>query len=201
MNKSNITYFILLFSSLSFGQTYADSIRELRVLHFAELTDTANHILTLDEVDHFEGLDYFLIDTNYIVKATFTKKIGKKFEMPTTTARKPLYRRFGYLEFQLNSETHRLTVYQSIAHKRSKELKDYLFLPFRDETSGKESYGGGRYLDLKIPKRSTDSIVLDFNLCYNPYCAYSERYSCPIPPAENKLNTPIRAGEKTPKGH
>ncbi len=195
------TILFLFVSTYTMGQTYADSIRELRVLHFAELTDTANHILTLDEIDHFEGLDYFLIDTNYIVKAKFTKKKGKKFEMPTTTERKPIYRRYGFVEFQLNGSTHRLTIYQNVENKRDKELKDYLFLPFRDETSGKESYGGGRYLDLKIPGRPSTSIIMDFNLCYNPYCAYSVRYSCPIPPAENQLKTAVKAGEKTPKGH
>ena len=83
--------------------------------------------------------------------------------------------------------------------KKEKEYKDYLFLPFRDGTSRKESYGGGRFLDLKKPKGKT--IHIDFNLAYNPYCAYSHRYTCPIPPPENELTIEIKAGEKTPIGH
>lgn len=189
-----------LFSSLSIkAQNYFDSIREMRVLHFAELMDTSNKILTLNEIDHFEGLDYFLIDTSFILKATFIKKVGKRFKMPTTTDRSPVYRPYGFVEFSLNNQTHRLTVYQNMELIRQKEFKDYLFLPFRDGTSGNESYGGGRYLDLKKPEGN--SILLDFNRSYNPYCAYSSRFSCPIPPKENTLTIEIKAGEKTPKGH
>jgi uncharacterized protein len=198
MKKITLFYFLLLSTSL-FSQRYEDSIRQLRVLHFAELMDTSNHILTLDEIDHFEGLDYFLIDTSYIIKVNFTKKKGKRFKMPTTTERQPVYRQFGFVEFSLNNSIHRLTVYQNMQLIKQKEYKNHLFLPFRDETSGKESYGGGRYLDLTIPTQKTFEI--DFNVCYNPYCAYSVRYSCPIPPKENTLKTPIKAGEKTPKGH
>ena len=86
-----------------------------------------------------------------------------------------------------------------MALRKKKEYKDYLFIPFRDGTSRMETYGGGRYLDLRIPKGKT--ILVDFNLAYNPYCAYSHRYSCPIPPEINTLNVRILAGEKTPFGH
>ena len=75
--------------------------------------------------------------------------------------------------------------------------ENYLFIPFRDITSGDETYGGGRYLDFRIPE--TDSVTIDFNLSYNPYCAYNHKYSCPIPPAENSLPVKILAGEKTYK--
>ena len=69
-----------------------------------------------------------------------------------------------------------------------------LFLPFTDQTNGKELYGGGRYMDVEIPL--SDAIILDFNKAYNPYCACSDRYSCPIPPQENDLQIPILLGEK-----
>lgn len=72
-----------------------------------------------------------------------------------------------------------------------------LFVPFVDETSGKETYGSGRYLDLEQARG--DDYVLDFNMAYNPYCAYNDDYVCPIPPRENKLPIEIRAGEKTYK--
>jgi hypothetical protein len=70
--------------------------------------------------------------------------------------------------------------------------EDFLFLPFNDYTNGNETYGGGRYLDLRIPDGST--IILDFNKAYNPYCAYTDRYSCPVPPKENSITTYIYAG-------
>jgi uncharacterized protein (DUF1684 family) len=119
--------------------------------------------------------------------------------MPTTTTRSPVYRRFGFVQFQLNGMEHQLTVFQNMELKKQEGYTNYLFLPFRDSSSGNESYGGGRYLDLDIPKG--EKILLDFNLAYNPYCVYSDRYSCPIPPEENRLKTAIRAGEKKPKAY
>ena len=83
---------------------------------------------------------------------------------------------------------------------KRKGFKDYLFLPFLDATNGIETYGGGRYLDVYIFENQTN-IKIDFNLSYNPYCAYSHRYSCPIPPHENTLTVEINAGEKTPIYH
>jgi uncharacterized protein (DUF1684 family) len=74
-----------------------------------------------------------------------------------------------------------------------------LFVPFADETSGRETYGAGRYLDLD--RTSTGIYVIDFNTAYNPYCAYNPTYDCPVPPKENRLPLPIRAGEKMPQGH
>jgi uncharacterized protein (DUF1684 family) len=78
-------------------------------------------------------------------------------------------------------------------------FEDYLFLPFLDDTNGETSYAGGRYLDLRIPKN--DLIILDFNETYNPYCAYNERYSCPIVPRENYIPLKIEAGIKAFKKH
>lgn len=189
---------ILISNFSGFSQTYMEELRSKRVLHMAELLDTSKHILTADEAAHFQGLAYFEIDTSYILKAHFKLDKGKWFEMPTTTARKPIYRRYGFVEFELNGIQHQLTVYQNKALRKKSGLEDYLFIPFNDLTNGKESYGGGRYLDFRIPK--TSSVALDFNLAYNPYCAYADRYSCPIPPAENKLLIEIRAGEKVPVG-
>jgi len=76
------------------------------------------------------------------------------------------------------------------------EYKNYLFIPFKDLTSGTETYGGGRYMDIMIPEG--DEIILNFNTAYNPYCAYANGYFCPIPPAENTLNVEIRAGAMIP---
>lgn len=197
--KLLISLLSILLNINGYSQSYQDSIIEMRVIHMGELIDTATHILNLDEIDHFEGLAYFEVDSNYRMIAIFTKNKGKRFKMPTSTDREPIYRRYGYFDFLIDGKTQRLTVYQNMALRKQKDYKNYLFIPFRDATSGKESYGGGRYLDVQIPIGKT--IILDFNLVYNPYCVYSHRYSCPIPPEENTLTVPIRAGEKVPVGY
>ena len=115
------------------------------------------------------------------------------FEMPTTTDRRPLYSTFGVATFTLNGEQVQLHIYQC-KDKSSPSFYDVLFLPFTDGTSGEESYGGGRYIEPDFP--SDGKIVIDFNKSYNPYCVYNSKYSCPIPPKENRLGIPIKAGIK-----
>lgn len=193
-------YLFLFLSPFIFSQqSYIDSIEVLRVQHTGELINPEAKVLTDEEIDHFQGLDYFSTSTNYRLNARLEKNKGKKFKMPTSTERLPIYKRYGYVYFELNGETHRLTVYQNMELIKKEEFKNYLFIPFRDATSGIETYGGGRYLDLQIPANT--SIIIDFNLAYNPYCAYSYRYSCPVPPEENTLKIRIEAGEKIPLGH
>lgn len=106
----------------------------------------------------------------------------------------PEYRIYGMLEFILNDQKFELPVYQSKQLMATVEYRDYLFLPFPDLTNGNQTYPGGRYIELSIPKG--DSIVIDFNQAYNPYCAYSARYSCPVVPAANHLEIEIPAGVK-----
>ncbi len=199
MLKKLLILLSLFTISVAFGQMTESEIQSLREKHAQKLADTSNGILNQKEIDEFEGLAYFPFSEEYQVEAVFTKDKGKVFEMPTSTDRLPKYRRYGYVDFLIGEDSCRLEVYQSIALKKMKEYRDHLFIPFRDLTSGKESYGGGRYLDIKIPEG--DKVILDFNQLYNPYCAYSYRYSCPIPPKANTLNVKIKAGEKTPHGH
>ena len=184
---------------MSWTQQSASEIQVLRDQHFQELTDSTSHILNTEEIAEFQGLDYFDFNTSFQIQAQFTEDIGKKFKMPTSTDRLPVYRRYGYVDFVVNGDSCRLEVYQNMALRKQKEFKDYLFIPFRDLTSGTTTYGGGRYLDTRIPTSST--LLLDFNLSYNPYCAYSHRYSCPIPPEVNSLKILVLAGEKTPISH
>lgn len=191
--------FSLLFSFNLLAQKSQQDVEQLRNKHLEELLDTSTHVLKLEEIETFGGLDYFKFDMAYQVEALFTKDKGKKFEMITSTERRPVYRRYGYVVFTINNIECTLEVYQNLALKKNKDYKDYLFIPFRDKTSGNSTYGGGRYLDIRIP--DGNEIILDFNLLYNPYCAYSYRYSCPIPPEANKLEVEIKAGEKTPIGH
>jgi hypothetical protein len=143
----------------------------------------------------FEGLDFFKPDTNYIIKAKFTRTPDAiPFLMPTTTDRKSKEVVYGISHFTLNGKEYKLEIYQNPELTLDEAFVDYLFLPFTDNTNGTETYGGGRYLDLKIP--DGDSIVLDFNKAYNPYCAYNKKYSCPLVPSVNNLNTKVLAGVK-----
>lgn len=89
-----------------------------------------------------------------------------------------------------------LTLYRSLEHINHPVLKDYLFLPFKDNTSGYSTYGGGRYIDLKMGDIQNNEVIIDFNKAYNPYCAFSDGYSCPVPPAENFIRYNIEAGER-----
>lgn len=195
----SIVILFLFFSAPSYCQYDEQEIVNLRQEHLDELTDTTSHILNMEEIKDFQGLDYFDIDSTYAIQCRVKRRYGKPFEMITTTERRPIYRRYGYALFKLNSVKCKLEVYQPVIDAKRKEYGDYLFIPFRDQTSANESYGGGRYLDLEIP--TSKSVTIDFNLSYNPYCAYSHRYSCPVPPVQNTLRIKVEAGEKTPLVH
>nr|MBP9795861.1 DUF1684 domain-containing protein [Chitinophagales bacterium] len=103
---------------------------------------------------------------------------------------------YGTISFQLHDSTFILSIYQSMKLREQDEYKDYLFVPFNDNTNNNETYGGGRYMDFRMGEIADGKLLVDFNKAYNPYCAYSGGYACPVPPAENKLNTNIKAGEK-----
>lgn len=192
-------FFIFSFVAIfSFGQEdYFLTIQEERDSINLEFGDAEKSILHESDLVHFEGLPYYNIDEKYHVKCSFVKiEDGAEFEMKTTTNRLPKYKPYGILLFDLDDENCELIVYQSVDLSKTEKYKNYLFVPFTDLTSGEESYGGGRYLDMTIEEVKSDDFYLDFNRCYNPYCAYNARYSCPIPPSDNFINIAIRAGAK-----
>ena len=188
------TTLLLFFSLITFAQqkvTAEDFQKKLNV----EFADATKSPLTEKDRTDFKGLDFFPIDKAFTVEAKFTKsKNEKSFEMKTTTDRMPLYVKYGEVSFTINGENFKLNVYQNLELIKRPGFKKHLFLPFSDLTSGNETYGGGRYIDLEIPKGKT--ITIDFNQAYNPYCAYNPKYSCPIVPAENELLTNVNAGVK-----
>ncbi len=145
-----------------------------------------------EHVEHFEGLKYFPLNKSFKVMARFEPVSGEPFAMPTTTTRTPLYRVFGLLHFTLLDSSFVLPVYQNLELKSRPGYEDYLFLPFTDLTNAEETYGGGRYIDMRIS--AEEYWEIDFNKSYNPYCAYNSKYSCPIPPLENHLNLRVEAG-------
>lgn len=158
-----------------------------------EFSNPETTILESKDFKNFEGLEFYPIDEKYIVSAKFVRTPDEKpFLMPTTTSRKPEYVKYGEAHFSIDEKAFVLNLFKSTQPYDEPGYEDYLFLPFTDLTSGNGSYGGGRFLDLRIPEGET--IAIDFNKAYNPYCAYSPRFSCPIPPKENDLKIRIEAG-------
>jgi uncharacterized protein (DUF1684 family) len=163
-----------------------------------EFKDASKSPLTAKDLKTFEGLDFFKFDSAFVVTAKLERTPGSEwFNMRTTTDRLSKERIYGKVSFNINGEGYSLNVYQGQELMQTEAYKDYLFLPFLDNTNGEESYAGGRYIDLNIPKG--DEIEIDFNKAYNPLCTYNKKYSCPIVPRVNYLNTEIKAGIKVYK--
>lgn len=161
----------------------------------SEYMDPAKSPLSGQDLADFPGLDFFPVDSNYFVVARFVRTEGEQvFKMKTTGPRTPEYVKYGELHFTLSGKVHKLNLYRNIELSKKEEYSNHLFLPFSDLTNGKESYIGGRYIDMTVPEG--DTVGIDFNRAYNPYCAYSPDYSCPIVPLENDLDVEIRAGVK-----
>lgn len=142
--------------------------------------------LTLEQKHGFKGLSYFDENPDLRLEVSVDKFPEQiQFEMQTSTGQTQTYTRYGSFKFDLDGQHAELTIYAS---------PHGFFLPFVDGLAGKETYPAGRYLDPEhLPG---DRFLVDFNLAYNPYCAYNEMWSCPLTPSENRLNLPIRAGER-----
>ena len=161
----------------------------------AEYKDASKSPLKKKDLKVFKSLDFFPFDSTFIVEASLKRTPDTEwFNMKTTTDRLSKERVFGFLSFELQGQSFKLNVYQGEELMEEEGFKDYLFLPFIDNTNGTSTYAGGRYIDLRIP--DGDTIEIDFNSAYNPYCAYNEKYSCPIVPRTNALDININAGIK-----
>ncbi|MGI9545901.1 MAG: DUF1684 domain-containing protein [Flavobacteriaceae bacterium] len=161
----------------------------------AQFSDPENSPLPDRFRKDFESLDFFEPDTSFRILAFLERTPDAlPFLMPTTTERKSTERVYGIAHFKIEQEVYGLEVYQNLDLMGEEEFETYLFLPFTDATNGKSTYAGGRYLDLEIPEG--DSLLIDFNKAYNPYCVYNKKYSCPLVPEVNQLAVEIRAGVK-----
>ncbi|MCB0482979.1 MAG: DUF1684 domain-containing protein [Flavobacteriales bacterium] len=192
---SGFKVFILSFLPflIGCGQTaalkddYAAQIIAFRKQKNTEMLGESSPLAEKDRV-HFTGLNYYAPDSNFRVKPHFVRYgIARRVEITTNTDRRPVYEEIGEFRFELGGDSFALRAYQIPG-----EIE--LFVPFTDLTNGNETYATGRYLNILLPDGG--DVVLDFNKAYNPYCAYNSRYSCPIPPASNRLNKVIRAGER-----
>lgn len=186
---------ILLVSHSGFSQTpYAEKIAAHREEYKADFLKSPKSPLQKEDLSF---LRFFEPDSAYRVEATVQRTPNAEpFELPTYDGKKKSYVKYAVLTFLLNGKSCQLTLYRSLQLAQLPQYRDYLFLPFKDVTNGKETYGGGRYMDLRVGNIKDGKLLLDFNRAYNPYCAYSDGYACPIPPRENHLTVAIEAGEK-----
>jgi hypothetical protein len=193
-----LIYFLLIFFTITISAQKNEGVKEAQKFQEKlnkEFANKQKSPLTEEDFKTFEALDFFPIDTNYRVIATLKfYENSKTFKMKTTTDRLPEYKIYASATFKINGTEHVLHIYQNQKLLLNTDYEDYLFLPFTDNTNGVSSYGGGRYIDLNIPKG--DTMIIDFNQAYNPYCAYNHKYSCPIPPSANDLNIEIPVGVK-----
>ncbi len=154
-----------------------------------------------DERDGFDGLEYFPPDPDYRVSATVTVHDDPDpVTMETTAGREVRYLRVATLAFDLERDDADLEdgTFELAAYQQEGAREEALFVPFRDKTTGQQTYRGGRYMELETERglETGDEIVVDFNLAYSPFCAYSETFDCPLPPEENWLEVAIPAGER-----
>lgn len=180
-------------SSVDISDNYVPKIEKERKDKDVTFKSTDESPLTESQKNLFESLSYYPVADKYKIKAKFTlnKNKQEKIELTYTDNTKKVYLKYGFAEFEIDGIPQQVTILKPDFFV----AKKYLFLPFYDETSALETYGGGRYLE--PDKDSNGFIILDFNKAYNPYCAYNEEYRCPIPPKENQITVAIKAGEKT----
>jgi len=169
-----------------------NTIEQSRANKIAEFIDPNKSPLDAEELKTFKGIAFFPFDENYKVKATLVKMADMpEFDMPHSLNRTYKYQKFGEVNFMLFEKKFTLPIYTNDRLKKDSSL----FFSFTDLTNGKQTYGGGKYIDVHYDGVSNE-IEIDFNESYFPYCAYSHRYSCPIVPSENHIDMEVLAGEK-----
>lgn len=184
---------ITILNFLTVGESTEDYIERLET----ERKDKNGFMLsstspfTDEDKKTFSGLNFYPIDEAFRVTAKLTKMEKKQpIFIESTTGEQLKYIPFGYADFELKGNEYRVILYQDWEEKDPNKLS----LMFADDTSARDTYGGGRYVDVQY--RNTNAVTIDFNNAYNPYCHFNAEYSCPIPPRENMLDIAIEVGEK-----
>lgn len=173
---------------------YVQAIQQHRNIITYQFLDKNSSPLKPENILNFKGLPYFDVDGKYKITATFQPNLQlTAFAMPHTQGRSYNYALAGTLNFELNGKALSLNAFVSTDRPFADSMD--VVIPFTDLTSGKATYGGGRLLDVRLTPNQ-QQVTLDFNLAYNPYCAYNSEFSCPIPPKENNLAIAIEAGEQ-----
>lgn len=183
--------FILIYQTVYSKDTYSEDLLKGRKEKDEMFRTSAKSPMPDSAKGSFKGLSYFDPNKDFRVTATFIP--NDKYEIVRMPQNKPgetdEYIVAGKVEFELEGRKHWL-----IAYQENPKESTVLFIPFRDKTNGKMTYGGGRYLEhVRIVE---NKVEMDFNLAFNPYCVYNYRFICPVPPAENTLDIEVNAGEK-----
>lgn len=189
----------LLFLGLnSCSSPLTKEITEYRKEYFKEFMSDPRS--PLKEAD-LAKIDFYPATSKARITASFQPtRDSEPFDMPTYSGLTRKYRKYGEATFSWGGQKTTLSLYENLSLLSNPDFKDYLFLPFKDETNGVTTYGGGRYINMSKADAEDGSITIDFNKCYNPYCAYSDGFNCPVPPRENNLPFEVHAGEKNYKG-
>ncbi|WP_020571373.1 DUF1684 domain-containing protein [Neolewinella persica] len=193
---------VLVFTACNTAKTTARASENDAATHQAELNATyldANRSILppekLAKLQKLGGLPFYSIDPAYRVTAKLERfEAPEVIKMQTSSTRLAEYAIYALATFELNGKAVSIPLYRSLRIDIAPKYRNLLFLPFKDHTSGKTTYGGGRYLDLSIP--DGDELVIDFNKAYHPYCAYTTGYSCPVVPEDNYLDMAVEAGIK-----
>lgn len=174
---------------------YLEKINKDREEKNAEFKDNKKSPLEEEDIESFNALNYFTPDKNYIINATLEWiENPKSIKIASTKGEPRTYKKVANASFKINGQKQQLVLLQNaIPNPLTKGLTMVLF---RDKTSGKSTYGAGRYIELRGLKKGSMQTIIDFNKAYNPYCAYNENYDCPLPPLENQLTVEVNAGEK-----
>lgn len=192
MKLISVTIFSIIFFSAS-AQT-AQQLQKHREQYKADLAK--------DIKADTSKVDFYPFNKSFIITATAELlKDEPVFKMVTSSGMKKDAQKFVKVSFSFNNQSFTLYGFQLIKLKETKEYADHFFIPFKDETTGKTTYSAGRYLDFNLRDIQNGKLVIDFNKAYNPYCAFTTGYNCPIPPKENTLSVPVIAGEKKYSGH
>ncbi|MGZ3926782.1 MAG: DUF1684 domain-containing protein [Mucilaginibacter sp.] len=186
---------VLLMTAFNcFAQDYKTLIAEYRKSYTEDFLKDPSSPLKKDDL---QFLRFYDADSTYMVTAKVTVFENEPaFVMPVFKGTGRQYVRYALLKFTLRGKPMELTLYKDALPSPNPQYADYIFLPFTDKTNGLDTYGGGRYIDLTKSDIKDGNVVIDFNKAYNPYCAFSEGYSCPKPPDANRLTVAIEAGEK-----
>lgn len=180
-----------MFTAAESPEAYIEKIEKERERQFKFIRFNVESPLSEEQKKNFQSLTFYEINPSYRVKARLIPIENKKVrEVPLTDGSKEKYIEHSYADFEWAGKNNRVLLLQSI---KETDMRNF-FLAFADETSGEDTYGGGRYLNVR--QDGKNSITLDFNLAFNPYCAYNPNYACPLPPKENLLTIAIEAGEK-----
>lgn len=197
-------FFLLLLNTACFTQEdYRSEIQKKREEKDIQLKSRKESPLQKKDRRSFDHLNYFEIDEVWRKEATLVLLDGTDtVDFATSSGKVKKFYKYASLSFEHGGKQYRLIAYKRIYPEGYvSNYPPYLFVPFTDSSTGSETYGGGRYIEMPLPDEGAETVALDFNLCFNPYCAYGEGFSCPIPPKENDLDLMVEAGEKAYGDH